>query len=81
MLVRIGLHGGRPTLTPTGYVGISVNTAARICAMADGGQVLVSRTVTSGLGRRASLELRALGTHRLRGIPDPVELWEARPAG
>jgi class 3 adenylate cyclase len=81
VLVRIGLHGGRPTLTPTGYVGIAVNTAARICAMADGGQVLISRSVTAGLGEGGASELRALGTHRLRGIPDPVELWEAPQAG
>ena len=29
--LRIGLHRGRPSLTDTGYVGISVHAAARIC--------------------------------------------------
>src|SRR6266566_3765382 len=29
--VRVGLHTGRPTLTDAGYVGIAVNTAARVC--------------------------------------------------
>src|SRR5206468_10002814 len=29
VLVRIGMHTGRPTLTDTGYVGIAVHIAAR----------------------------------------------------
>ena len=36
--VRIGLHTGRPTLTPSGYQGISVHVAARLCACGHGGQ-------------------------------------------
>src|SRR6266850_2317899 len=39
VLVRLGLHTGRPTLTDTGYVGLAVNTAARICFAAHGGQI------------------------------------------
>src|SRR5258708_17488444 len=35
--VRIGVHSGRPTLTDTGYVGLSVHAAARICLAAHGG--------------------------------------------
>lgn len=41
--VRIGLHTGRPTLTASGYQGISVNAASRICSCGHGGQILVSR--------------------------------------
>ncbi|MDP9495726.1 MAG: hypothetical protein M3P87_10845, partial [Actinomycetota bacterium] len=29
--VRIGLHSGNPARTETGYVGLPVNTAARVC--------------------------------------------------
>jgi len=76
--LRIGLHAGRPTLTAGGYVGIAVNTAARICALAAGGQVLASRSVRAALGDDpAATALRPIGTHRLRGIPDAVELFEA----
>ena len=32
-----GLHRGRPTLTETGYVGLSVHAAARICFAGHGG--------------------------------------------
>ena len=35
--LRIGLHRGRPALTDTGYVGLSVHAAARICFAAHGG--------------------------------------------
>src|SRR5438067_5263399 len=43
--LRIGLHTGRPTLTDSGYVGLAVHTAARICEAAHGGQIVVSSAV------------------------------------
>src|SRR5262245_54775915 len=42
--VRIGIHTGRPTLTDSGYVGLAVHAAARICAAAHGGQILLSHS-------------------------------------
>ena len=36
--VRMGLHTGEPTLTASGYVGLDVHRAARICAAGHGGQ-------------------------------------------
>ncbi|MDQ2673317.1 MAG: adenylate/guanylate cyclase domain-containing protein, partial [Chloroflexota bacterium] len=75
--LRIGLHAGRPTLTGGAYVGIAVSTGARICAMAPGGGILVSRSVRSALGDDHGLaELRSIGAQRLRGIPDEIELFE-----
>ena len=47
--VRIGVHRGRPTLTDTGYVGLSVHAAARICFAAHGGQIVVSSSVRSAV--------------------------------
>lgn len=73
--VRIGLHAGRPTLTETGYVGIAVNTGARICAAGHGGQILLSRAAHSALGETV-VELMSLGRYRLRGIPDEHELFQ-----
>src|SRR5213596_3297090 len=40
--VRMGVHTGEPLLTDEGYVGLDVHRAARIAAVAHGGQVLVS---------------------------------------
>ena len=47
--VRIGVHSGRPTLTETGYVGLSVHKAARICYAAHGGQIVLSSAVQSAV--------------------------------
>ncbi len=74
--VRIGLHTGRPTRTPTGYQGISVNAASRLCACGHGGQILLSRSVQSALADASTYEMRHLGSHRLRGIPDEHDIYQ-----
>ena len=74
--VRIGLHTGRPTRTPTGYQGISVNAASRLCACGHGGQVLLSRAVQAAMADAPAYEVRHLGTHRLRGIPDEHDIYQ-----
>jgi class 3 adenylate cyclase len=43
VLVRMGVHTGEPERGPEGYVGIDVVRAARIQAVAHGGQVIVSQ--------------------------------------
>ena len=43
--VGVGIHAGETVETPDGYVGTPVNIAARLCALADVGEVLVSDTV------------------------------------
>ena len=74
--VRIGLHSGRPTLTSTGYQGMSVNAASRLCNCGHGGQVLLSRSVRAALAEAPSYELRHLGSYRLRGIPDEHDIYQ-----
>jgi class 3 adenylate cyclase len=69
--IRVGIHGGRPTLTDSGYVGIAVNTAARICFVGHGGQILVSGSTAKALRAAAlpqGVKLKSLGSHRLRGL-------------
>jgi class 3 adenylate cyclase len=79
--VRIGLHTGRPTLTASGYQGISVHTAARISACGHGGQIVVSRSTRAAIGEEPATELRSLGTVRLRGISDDHELFQVVAPG
>ena len=74
--VRIGLHTGRPTRTTSGYQGLSVNTASRICTCAHGGQILLSRSVRAALADASPYELRSLGSYRLRGISDEHDLYQ-----
>jgi class 3 adenylate cyclase len=80
--VRIGLHRGRPRLTDTGYVGLSVHTAARICFAAHGGQIVMSSAVrASVLGSlEDGVSLRNLGAWRFRGLPEPVVLFQVAAA-
>ena len=80
--VRIGVHRGRPTLTDSGYVGLSVHTAARICSAAHGGQIVVSSAVRSAvLGSLADgVSLTSLGAWRLRGLREPEELYQVEAA-
>ena len=40
--VRMGIHAGDPEVAGDRYVGLAVSRAARICAAAHGGQVLLS---------------------------------------
>jgi class 3 adenylate cyclase len=77
--IRIGLHRGRPALTETGYVGLSVHAAARICFSAHGGQIIMSSAVRSALPEGTSL--KTLGSWRFRGLPEPLEMFEVETPG
>jgi class 3 adenylate cyclase len=81
--LRIGLHRGRPALTDTGYVGLSVHAAARICFAAHGGQIVMSSAVRGAVGESLAdgVGLGSLGAWRFRGLPEPVELFEVRAPG
>jgi class 3 adenylate cyclase len=80
--LRIGLHRGRPTLTDTGYVGLSVHAAARICFSAHGGQIVLSSAVRSAIGESlpSGVGLRSLGAWQFRGLPEPVDLFQVEAA-
>src|SRR5580704_9705272 len=45
--VRMGIHSGEAAQTPVGLVGLEVHRAARIAAVAHGGQVLVSEAAAA----------------------------------
>src|SRR3954467_5330629 len=72
--VRIGIHTGEPIRIDSGYVGIDVHRAARICAAGHGGQVLLSQASAGLLG--GGFTLRDLGEHQLRGVDEPVRLHQ-----
>jgi class 3 adenylate cyclase len=76
--LRIGLHRGRPALTDTGYVGISVHAAARICFSAHGGQIVLSGAVRSAVLDELpeGVALSDLGAWRFRGLPEPVTIYQ-----
>ncbi|HET7044804.1 MAG TPA: adenylate/guanylate cyclase domain-containing protein [Gaiellaceae bacterium] len=68
--VRMGLHTGEPAVGEEGYVGLDVVRAARICAAAHGGQILLSETTRALLGGDlpAGTSVRDLGEQQLKDV-------------
>jgi class 3 adenylate cyclase len=81
--VRAGIHSGRPTLTDTGYVGLSVHTVARLCSVAHGGQIVVSRTTKVAVtgSMPTGIRLRSLGRHPLAGLSTSEALFQVHAEG
>ncbi|MGP0029835.1 MAG: BTAD domain-containing putative transcriptional regulator, partial [Acidimicrobiales bacterium] len=76
--LRIGLSAGEVALEDGDYYGDPVVEAARLCDMAEGGQVLLAKLVRAMAGRRSRLEFSDLGELELRGIPEPVATLSLR---
>ena len=70
--VRIGVHAAEATRSGSDYIGIGVNQAARIGALAGAGEVLVSAETLSAAGRAFPEAGRR--TVELKGITGPVEM-------
>ncbi len=76
--VRMGLHTCEPHRSHESYVGVGVHRAARICTIAHGGQVLLSRS-TAGIiddDEISGVTVRDLGEHRLKDIDRPERIFE-----
>jgi class 3 adenylate cyclase len=73
--VRIGLHVG-PTIERDGdYFGSNVAMAARVAALADGGEILVTGEVAEVLADREDLRFVQEDTVELKGLPGEHQLW------
>jgi predicted ATPase len=70
--VRMGIHTGSPEVEDGEYVGIDVHRAARVMAVANGGQVLLTEEARRACG--SAVEVRDLGYHRLKDLPAPEHL-------
>jgi class 3 adenylate cyclase len=72
--VRTGIHTGEVELIGDDVGGIAVNIGARIGALADTNEVLVSSTVRE-LVVGSGLEFSDRGVHTLKGAPDEWRLF------
>ena len=79
--VRSAIHSGRPELTDSGYVGLSVHTVARICAAAHGGQVIVSGQTAAALVLTEGVTFLDLGSHRFAGLSGAELLFQVVAEG
>jgi class 3 adenylate cyclase len=76
--VRIGLHVGEVHRRGRDYAGIAISHAARLRAVAHGGQVVASRGVVELTSREleGGLQWRSLGPHRVRDLPGWTEIFQ-----
>jgi class 3 adenylate cyclase/alpha-beta hydrolase superfamily lysophospholipase len=72
--VRIGLHTGEIVPRGDDVGGIAVHTAARIQALAQPGELLLSRTVVD-LVAGSGIEFEDRGEHELKGVPGTWRLF------
>lgn len=73
--VGIGVHAGETVTTDEGYVGSVVNIAARVCAAARPGELLVTDAVRALTRTYLDVGFVAVGRRRLKGISEPIALF------
>ncbi len=78
--VRCGLAAGEPIESSGDLFGLSVARASRICAMADGGMVLVSDEIPP-MAVGSGLRFTDRGAVVLRGIPGEIHVLSAHADG
>lgn len=73
LMLRAGIASG-PVILFEGddYIGQAVNMAARLCALAEPGEVLATKSMVSSL--MVNTKVTPIGAHRVEGIAEPVEL-------
>ena len=73
--LRIGINLGEVLQDRGEIYGDGVNVAARLEALAPAGGICVSGQVAQQISGKADITFENAGTHRLKNIIDPVELW------
>ena len=93
LTARAGLHVGLVTLRenspsdvamgakPLDVEGVAKATAARVMSIAMGGQILLSADAQQSFERRSRFRLQSHGHWRLKGLDEPIELFEVGDDG
>jgi class 3 adenylate cyclase len=76
--VRMGLHTGEADERDGDYFGPEVSRAARLMAIAHGGQILCSQATADLVGGHlpAGVSLADMGVHRLRDLSEPLRVFQ-----
>jgi TolB-like protein/Tfp pilus assembly protein PilF len=77
---RIGINLGDVILDGDDIYGDGVNIAARLEALAEPGEILVSEVVMQQVGGRATVGFEDLGEHHLKNIARPIRVFRVAPA-
>jgi class 3 adenylate cyclase/tetratricopeptide (TPR) repeat protein len=74
--LRVGVSCGEVTREGDDYFGDAVVEAARLCATAHSGQVLVAALARAAAGRRSTYTFLPMGPLELKGLPEPLEVFD-----
>ena len=77
---RVGIHYGAAVFRDGDYFGGDVNLTHRVVSRALGGEVLVTQALVNAVDESDFLRFDAIGEVVLKGFPDPISLYIARPA-
>jgi adenylate cyclase len=77
---RVGIHYGAAVFRDGDYFGGDVNLAHRVVSRALGGEVMVTEAVVEAVSDSDFLRFDPIGEVVLKGFPEPVSLYIARPA-
>ena len=78
--VGIGLDAGEAVPLGDGYRGRALNLAARLCARARAGEILVTSELVHLAGAVEGIRFEDRGAVRLKGLSRPIELFAASRA-
>ncbi len=73
--IRVGISSGDVNEHDDDFHGLPVVEAARLCAHASGGQILVAERTR--LLAPESVPMTEIGAVQLKGLPEPTGAWEA----
>jgi class 3 adenylate cyclase/tetratricopeptide (TPR) repeat protein len=85
LVVRVGVASGDADIEDGDYFGVPVVEASRLCAKAEGGEILVTDVVRAFAGSRGGFEFESVGALELKGLDAPVGacrvVWMPRAVG
>ena len=76
--IKVAAAMGDAVLEEDDWFGTPVVEAARLCAVCDSGQVLVTESLRLMAGSRSGAPIERLGDLELKGLPDPVPTCTVR---
>lgn len=79
--LHVGANAGDVLFHDGDYVGAAVNLAARVAAVTEPSQFLVTEQLLDGVDLPPEVALSRLGPRELKGVAEPVSVTAVSPAG
>jgi class 3 adenylate cyclase/YHS domain-containing protein len=79
--IRIGMHTGGAVERSGDWFGSAVNLAARVAAVAAGGEIVLTAATRDAVGPLETADYQALGARSFKNVREPVRLFRVVPRG